>query len=156
MFSQTCEYAIRAATYIAIRSDDGLLLAKDIAEHTHVPPKYLQKVLRDLVKGGVLTSSRGIGGGFKLSRSPRSICLADVVAPFNDEARVTACPFGNLQCGDAEPCPAHDRWLRVLSAYDKFLKSTTLAQLMRGPAAGQAKKKAKKPARNSRRVKKRA
>ena len=71
MLSQTCEYALRAITYIAQNEVDGSVLAREIASATSVPLKYLQKILRDLVRAGMLTSVRGIGGGFRLRDGAR-------------------------------------------------------------------------------------
>jgi Rrf2 family protein len=131
VLSQTCEYALRAATYVAHHAGDQPVLAKDIAENTNVPLKYLQKVLRDLVRVGVLVSARGIGGGFQLSRPPAQVFLADVLTPFEDLTQQMSCPFGNPECGGSNPCPVHERWSRVVQAYRNFLETTTLGQLVK-------------------------
>ncbi len=130
MLSQTCEYALRAVTYIGQHGHDGPVLAKVIAEHSGIPLRYLQKVLRDLVRSGVLASSRGIGGGFRLGRDAKDIRLADVLAPFDDILPRTACPFGNPECGVSNPCPIHDRWLGVVTVYKAFLETTTIGDLI--------------------------
>lgn len=145
MLSQTCEYALRAMTYIAQHGDGRHVLAKEIAGDTAVPLKYLQKILRDLVRAGVLHSSRGIGGGFRLSRPARHLRLADVVGPFDDTLRRPTCPFGNPLCGKANPCPVHRRWSRVVESYTGFLERTTLHHLVeQGSKAPKAKKKTKR------------
>lgn len=134
MLSQTCEYALRAATHIAHHDEDRPVLAKDIAEQTGVPLKYLQKILRDLVRTGILVSARGIGGGFRLSRPPAKVFLADVLAPFDDATQKMSCPFGNPECGGSNPCPVHYRWKRVVDAYRGFLQTTNLGHLIKdGP-----------------------
>jgi Rrf2 family protein len=130
MLSQTCEYALRAVTYIGRHTDAGPVLAKDIATEMEVPLRYLQKVLRDLVRIGVLDSTRGIGGGFRLSRPADKVRLTDVMAPFDDILARTSCPFGNPQCGKANPCPVHDRWADVAGAYLAFLQNTTVRDLL--------------------------
>jgi Rrf2 family iron-sulfur cluster assembly transcriptional regulator len=132
VLSQTCEYALRAATYIARHGEDDPVLAKEIAENTRVPLKYLQKVLRDLVRGGVLVSARGIGGGFRLSRPPAKVRLAEVLAPFDDAGHRLSCPFGNPACGGSNPCPVHNKWKRVVECYSSFLEHTTLGHLISG------------------------
>lgn len=130
MLSQTCGYALRAVTYIAQHGTEGPVLAKDIAEQSDVPLRYLQKVLRDLVRSGVLASARGIGGGFRLGRDAKDIRLADVLIPFDDILPRTACPFGNPECGVSDPCPIHDRWLGVVTVYKTFLETTTIGDLI--------------------------
>ena len=131
MFTRTCEYAVRAATYIAEYGAEKPVLARDVAAYADVPLKYLQKVLRDMVRSGVLKSARGIGGGFRLARPAGKVSLMDVVAPFDDVLRRSNCPFGNPQCGIANPCPVHDRWGRVMGSYQRFLTTTTLGKLVK-------------------------
>lgn len=120
-------------TYIAQKQDEGSVLAREIASHTGVPLKYLQKILRDLVRSGVLSSVRGIGGGFRLREPPKDLRLADVLAPFDDTLERTTCPFGKAQCDDQDPCPVHDRWVKVVEAYRSFLETTRVGDLMDRP-----------------------
>lgn len=129
LFSQTGEYALRAATYLAQHGDEGHVMAKEIAKATRIPEKYLQKILRDLVHIGLLTSTRGYGGGFKLAKPASRIRLAHVVSPFEQLSEHTRCPFGNRQCGKANPCPIHDRWENVARTFNEFLQQTNLANL---------------------------
>ena len=132
MLSQTCEYALRAAAYIAEHAENGPVLARNIAAETHVPLKYLQKMLSELVRTQVLTSTRGIGGGFRLVRPRGEVLLAEVLAPFDDTLNRITCPFGNEHCGDDSftPCPAHERWSKVVESYRVFLQTTTLHDLV--------------------------
>jgi Rrf2 family protein len=147
MLSQTCEYALRAATYIAQHGQDGPVLAKDIAADTGVPHQYLQKVLRELVRGRILSSARGIGGGFRLRKPPEKVYLVDLIDRFEDILAQTECPFGNPECGHRNPCPVHDQWRKVVDSYKSFLETTTLADLVakksrrrkRGGASGRSK-----------------
>lgn len=131
MLSRTCEYALRAMTYIAEHGDERPVLAKEIAGKANVPLKYLQKILRDLVRERLLTSSRGIGGGFRLGRPASKLRLIDVIEPFDGIQEPTSCPFGNPLCGEADPCPVHERWARAVKPYRDFLEGTTLAHLVR-------------------------
>jgi len=132
LLSQTCEYALRAAAYIAEHAENRPALARNIAAETHVPLKYLQKMLSELVRTQVLTSTRGIGGGFRLDRPASEVLLAEVLAPFDDTMNRTTCPFGNEHCGDDSfpSCPAHERWSKVVEAYKVFLQTTTLHDLV--------------------------
>jgi Rrf2 family iron-sulfur cluster assembly transcriptional regulator len=115
--------------YVVHKSADGPVLAKDIASTMNVPLQYLHKILRELVRSGVLTSARGVGGGFRLGRAPADITLAEVVGPFEDLFERTTCPFGNEQCGMSDPCPLHDQWKEVVTKYKHFLATTSLEQL---------------------------
>lgn len=125
MLSLTSEYALRAMIFLAQHEEDWPLRGHDIAHKTGVPPKYLSKILGDLVRAGVLESSRGIGGGFRMAKSAKATRLLDVLAPFElFEGR--RCPFGNQQCGDDNPCLAHDQWKKVVEAQQGFLRKTSV------------------------------
>lgn len=130
MLTQTGEYALRAVTFIGKHQSEGPVSAKDIATATKVSLKYLQKVLRDLVRSGVLSSVRGIGGGFRLGRPSDQLVLLEIVQQFDSSLRRPTCPFGNPKCGDGHACPVHDRWSLVVEAYKNFLEETTLADVI--------------------------
>jgi Rrf2 family protein len=129
VFSKTAEYALRAVVTIARAEDGRPVLAKEIADKGKVPPKYLSKVLRDLVRAGILSSSRGIGGGFKLKKKSGALKLIEVVRPFDEVVTMRHCPFGKSRCSDENPCPLHYQWKPVVGGIEKFLEQTTVDQL---------------------------
>lgn len=129
MLTQTSRYALRAAYCIARLSDAGPIQAREIARETHIPANYLHKILRDLVRRGILHSSRGVGGGFRLNRTQNRITLHELVDPFEDTHERSRCPFGNRHCGTSNPCPVHEHWAEILSRYERFLRNTSLADL---------------------------
>ncbi len=127
MLSRTSEYALRAMIFLAQHEEEAPVPRDWIAQHVGVPSKYLAKILGDLVRAGILTSSRGKGGGFRMARSARKISLADVLTPFDAPPSVQRrCPFGNAVCGDDDPCLGHDGWKRVKQTYESFLKRTSV------------------------------
>ena len=146
MLSSTSEYAIRAATYIAQQDDRGPVSAKDIAEAVDVPVKYLQQILKSMVKSGILSSSRGVGGGFNMKRLPKQVVLGDIVTLFDDIARQMMCPFGDADdCGISNSCAIHDRWITIVNPYRKLMEETTLESLATNcPDLAQTKGKARK------------
>ncbi len=125
MLSRTGEYALRAMIHLAQHSDDWPIPGKQIAAATGIPAKYLAKVLGDLVRVGILSSARGKCGGFRMSRSSKTVRLLDVLTPFEHFA-VQRCPFGNRQCSDEHPCLAHDQWKKVIAAEQDFLRKTSV------------------------------
>jgi Rrf2 family iron-sulfur cluster assembly transcriptional regulator len=129
MLSMTAQYALRAFVYIAARGDGHPVLAKDISAHTGVPLHYLSRILRDAVRAGLLESARGVGGGFRLARSPSRIKLVDVLSPFDDVLNRSRCPFGQPRCNDQNPCGFHEYWKPIAIAYRKMLEDTTLAEI---------------------------
>lgn len=129
MLSKTAQYALRALTHIANHPGDQPVLARDIASQTGVPLQYLSQILREAVRTGLLESTRGIGGGFRLARPASKIRLIDILGPFDDVIGCSQCPFGQPRCSDHHPCGFHEFWKPVAAAYRQLLENTTLAEL---------------------------
>jgi Rrf2 family protein len=130
MLSKTAEYALRAVIAIAEVEEERPVLAREIATKGHIPNKYLSKVLRDLVHAGVLSSTRGIGGGFRLRRRASKLKLIEIVKPFDDIPARSRCPLGHPKCSDDNPCAMHDQWRPVKESFRALLDDTTVAQIV--------------------------
>lgn len=130
LLNVTSQHAIRAVVYIAQHVDDAPVLARDIAEHTHVPFNYLQKVLRELVRVGVLQSVRGHGGGFTLDRPAEEIYVKDVFAAFDDQPPSGKDTTGDEESDSQDSATLHDAWKPVVDAYEHFLTCNTIAQVI--------------------------
>jgi Rrf2 family protein len=131
MLSQTVEYALRASLYIA-RHHPEPARVNDIADAIAAPRTYLAKILSDLARAGLLDSTRGPAGGFRLARDPDALTLAAIVAPLNghEERR---CLLGTGKCGENPSCTAHARWSPIAGEVDAFFGKTTLADLLHSP-----------------------
>lgn len=125
MLTRTSEYALRAMIHLAHREVDWPIPGREIAKATSIPPKYLSKILGDLVRVGVLESSPGKNGGFRMTRPPGSTPLLQVLTPFEQFSN-RRCPFGNQNCSDADPCNAHDQWKKVIESQQQFLRKTSV------------------------------
>ena len=108
MFSQTVEYALRAVIYLAQHRGDGAVESQRIAEATQVPPSYLSKILQDLARIGILSSKRGVRGGFHLLSSPDDLSVLDVINAVDPLRRITKCPL-SLPAHCDVLCPMHAR-----------------------------------------------
>jgi len=127
MLSLTSEYSLRAMICLARQPNAQPVSGQRVADQAAIPRKYLSKILGDLVRAGILEGTRGRHGGFKLSRTPQSIRLNEVLALFEPAlANRRPCPFGNVVCNDEVPCAGHERWKVVREAYQGFLQETTI------------------------------
>ena len=136
MLSQTAEYALRAVLLLALRSGDAAVGAGEIAASLDVPERYLARVLNVLAHEGVLTSTRGAQGGFRLALDARELTLAAIVAPFDAVGESPQCLLRDQRCGDAEPCIAHAHWHEVADNVRSFFQHTHVADLIEEPTAG--------------------
>ena len=131
MFSQTCEYAIRAMIEISKRPEGEFVLAKDLADKLDIPHHYLSKILQQLVHSRVLESTRGRLGGFRLVRKPDEVLLLEIVVPFEDVQKNEECILGEAKCSDATACPLHEFWKVVRTRYEEQLHTKTLGDFAR-------------------------
>lgn len=127
MITRTSEYALQAVIHLAQRVDEWPIAGRQIAEATGIPRKYLAAVCGDLVRAGVLVSSPGKGGGFRLARPAKKIRLAEVFAPFEPIlSNRRPCPFGQEVCSDDDPCAGHEQWRLVRMTYQSFLEKNSI------------------------------
>ncbi|MGI6302722.1 MAG: RrF2 family transcriptional regulator [Verrucomicrobiota bacterium] len=132
MFSQTAEYALRAAIALA-QEGDRSLTTDELAVRTKVPRGYLSKVLQQLHKGGVVRAIRGIYGGYALCRPPGDITMIEVVNAVDPIQRIHTCPLNLPEHGDCL-CPLHQRMDRALAEVERAFSETTLEEVVQEPS----------------------
>ena len=139
MLSDTAEYALRALLYLALREEAGVtdpVRTDDVAEALGIPRNYLSKTMHALARGGVLSSTRGPRGGYRLAEPADRTPLARIVGVFDPAEGRDGCLLRPGPCDDADPCAAHHLWRPVERAVRTFFRDTTLADLMGdGPAS---------------------
>lgn len=132
MFSQTVEYALRAAVHLASESPEART-TDQIAQATKVPRAYLSKVLQGLIRSGLVHSQRGLGGGMTLAIAPEKLTILQVVNAVEPLQRIRTCPLG-LEAHGTHLCPLHKRMDNALAMVEKALGSTTLAEVLAEPS----------------------
>ena len=130
MLSTTSQYALRALSHLAAQSGKAML-GRDLAESVEIPANYLSKVLLTLRNAGLVATTRGSGGGYRLGRPAHEIHLIDVVELFEEISRSKpSCFLGRTRaCSETTPCHAHSSWKNLQSAYLTFLISTPLSAI---------------------------
>jgi Rrf2 family protein len=132
MLSQTVEYALRAAVYLA--GQKGLPQTNEqIANVTKVPAAYLSKVLQSLTRAGLVQAQRGVRGGFLLARDPADLTILEVVNAVDPIQRIKVCPLG-LKSHGVELCPLHRRLDEALAEVEQAFADSTLAEVLAEPS----------------------
>ena len=108
---------------------DRNVLIDEICDGTDLPKHFVAKILQQLVRDGLLTSTKGRGGGFALARTPEKITLFEIVAAVDGDQQFDQCAVGLAKCDDDQPCPMHDKWSKVRDRIEKLLRTTTLKQM---------------------------
>ena len=132
MISQTAEYALRAVTFLAGKPDEAAPIPR-IAEATQVPAHYLAKIMQDLARLGVITSRRGVKGGYTLARPPAEVTLLEVVQAVDPVRRIKSCPLG-LEAHRDQLCSLHARIDHACALFEEAFQDVTLAELLQESA----------------------
>jgi Rrf2 family protein len=123
------DYAVRAVIDLARHWDGEPRKAREIAASMDIPPDFLKRILAELVAQGLLTSTAGSNGGYRLTRSPEEISLLDVVEPTEQLLSPDKCILKGGPCDWSSVCPIHDPWCLAQKAFAEILDSADLAQI---------------------------
>jgi len=102
VLAQKTRYALRSLLYLAEQGDGSPVQLASIASTQHVPPKYLELIMLDLKKAGMVRSTRGPKGGYVLARPPEEISFGEVVRTMEGPIALISCASVNFYapCGD--------------------------------------------------------
>jgi Rrf2 family protein len=128
--SHASELAIRAALHLAAQPPGKLSPIREIAAGTGLPAAYLAKVMRLLIRAGLVRAFRGPGGGLELGLPPASISLASLVCAVEGEWKEQRCILGMGVCSDSQPCPLHSQWIPLRGQFLRLLDETSLEMLV--------------------------
>lgn len=128
--SQRTEYALRAVIELALRSGQGPVPAREIAESQRIPLRFLEQQLATLSKQGLVESFRGAGGGCRLSREASEIRVAEVVDAVEGPVFPMYClDPGDHTCFQDSRCGLQGLWDEVQTAVRKVFERVTVADL---------------------------
>lgn len=127
MFSKTCEYAIRATLFTAQKSAEQNKIGIDvICENIEAPKHFTAKILQKLVNNSVVSSKKGVKGGFYLSGEQLQSELINVVYAIDGSDVFTRCAIGLKSCTENKPCPIHCGFKDIREDLKNMLSNTTI------------------------------
>lgn len=129
------DYGLRAIIYLSDQQPGKCSSIKEIAKHQGVPKKFLEKIIQDLVRRGLIHSKRGSAGGYRLARPAETISFCDVIEAIEGSIAVNACMDHALGCDQIPRCRMLGVWSEVQRTVTEVLSRTTIAAL-RQPACG--------------------
>ena len=132
MFSHTAEYALRAVVWLAQQSNEGPVGNQTIAEAVKVSPTYLAKVLQALAKAEIVTSRRGVGGGFVLNGEPSDYTVLDVINSVDKIRKYDNCPL-NIESHRDVRCSLHANMNQAVEKVEELFSRHTIADLINDP-----------------------
>lgn len=109
----------------------GYVSAAEIAQATGLGLPTVSKLLKTLAKSGLVTSTRGSHGGYRLARDAKQISAADVIDAFEGPVSITECSASESHCGLQGVCTVGHAWQRINVAIRRALDEISLADLLR-------------------------
>jgi Rrf2 family iron-sulfur cluster assembly transcriptional regulator len=122
-------YAVTAMLDLAIHFEEGPITLADISQRQCISLSYLEQLFAKLRRQGLVESTRGPGGGYRLSRSPMEIPVADVILAVDEKVETTRCG-GLANCQDDEQCLTHELWSELSQQIYQFLCGISLGNLV--------------------------
>jgi Rrf2 family cysteine metabolism transcriptional repressor len=116
---------------LALRYGKGPVLLKDVASQQDIPVSYLENLMGALRAAGLVSTVRGMHGGYYLAKHPSEIRLSQIVATLEGSISPVECVDDPKHCRRAESCVVRDVWSEVKQAIEGVLESTTLEELVR-------------------------
>lgn len=124
------QYGLRAVLDLADRYGQGPIPLNTIAEREEISEHYLEQLMGQLRKAGIVTSIRGAQGGYQLSKTPDEITVADIIEIMEGPIVPVDCLINDEGCKRTTICAAQGLWKRLADAMNEVLGSTTLADLV--------------------------
>ncbi len=139
MFSNSSKYAIKAVLFLALNSsEEKKVMVKDIAEPINVPQAYIAKLLQELSRQNVISSTRGPKGGFYLTDEDKKKPLKRIIQVIDGENRLTSCLLSLENCNEEKPCPLHKLAAPLRNELLDSLENKTICDLAKDVREGKA------------------
>lgn len=133
MISTKGRYALRFLVDVAERQGDGFVPLKDVAARQGISEKYLEIVVKELVRGGLLVAVRGKGGGYRLSKAPGEYSVKSVIELMEGPLAPVAClEPGRGACPRRGDCRTLPLWQGLDQVISQYLARFTLRDLCGG------------------------
>lgn len=131
MFTSSTQYAIRAIVYMARNKSDKKFKVAELAAELNIPPPYLSKVLQNLARNGVISSTKGPGGGFFVDDSNLKMRLIDVITATEGPMIFKKCILGLDSCSEKNPCFLHNEYVQIKKILERPLYQTDFEDLIK-------------------------
>jgi len=126
-------YALRAVLSLAQSNGTKPVSIKQLAAQEKLSPEFLEQIFFKLKNTGVIISTRGPGGGFKLNRDPKDITLLEIIEGAGEETDITPCASLTTQrkeCPEMKDCNAHKVWKKTAEYVKDYFSGITLESIL--------------------------
>jgi Rrf2 family transcriptional regulator, cysteine metabolism repressor len=125
-----CRYGVRAVLEIAKNYDNRPTTRKEISKNQNIPESFLENILLELKRAGLVLSVRGAKGGFLLNRTPNSISMLDIVLILQNSIVPVECVLNPMKCAKVAKCKTRPIWKKMHEAQENVLQSYSVKSLL--------------------------
>ncbi len=135
MLTKKAKYALNALVFIAKNKEKRFLRTEEISVENHIPRKFLESILTDLTKVGILGSKKGKNGGYYFIKNPEEVMLVDVVRLFDGAIGLIPCATYQFfepceECLDVESCKIRWTFKELRDLTVEYLKTKSISDLI--------------------------
>ena len=132
LISTRGRYALRVVIDLAEHQTEGYIPLKEVAQRQEISEKYLESIIKLLVKAGLLSGVRGKGGGYKLTKLPEEYTVDSILRLTEDSLAPVAClESGAAPCAKAGECRTLSLWQGLDQVISDYLGKITVADLIK-------------------------
>jgi Rrf2 family protein len=128
--TRQADYAARAVLHLAQAGNNERVSTGHVAKAQNIPLSFLAKIISQLLKAGILQTSRGAQGGIRLAREPEKITLLEVVEAIDGPIQLNVCIRREGVCVFEDNCPLQSVWCDVQNELITKLRNANFAQLI--------------------------
>ena len=138
MISTRGRYAVRILLDLAEHADGALIPMKEVAARQGISLKYIERIMPALRNSGLIESTHGIGGGYRLAKPPETVTLWEILSLAEGDLAPVAClETGAEPCGRAPICKTLPVWQGYYALTKDYFSNLTLADLLKQPELGE-------------------
>ena len=138
MISTRGRYAVRILLDLAEHADGALIPMKEVAARQGISLKYIERIMPALRNSGLIESTHGIGGGYRLAKPPETVTLWEILSLAEGDLAPVAClETGAEPCGRAPICKTLPVWQVYYALTKDYFSNLTLADLLKQPESGE-------------------
>lgn len=128
--TKEADYGIVLLAVLAEDEPGEIHTAREVAERSGLPLPMVSKIMRSLARGSVLTSHRGVTGGYSLDRSADDMTVAEVIRAIDGPISMVQCGVEPGACEQEPVCPTRINWARISREVERALESIPVSEML--------------------------
>ena len=128
--TKAADYGIVLLAVMAEHEPGQIHTAREVAERSGLPLPMVSKIMRSLARGAVLTSHRGVTGGYSLDRSANDMTVAEVIRAIDGPISMVQCGVEPGACEQEPVCPTRINWARISREIERALESIQVSEML--------------------------